>query len=65
MTQEAEKNPILAEFYYKQGNRAVNKIASEIEVSKMTIYKYLRHRKVKIDSYVHQNDAKSQVADIQ
>ena len=65
MTQEAEKKTILAESYYKQGDRAVNKIASEIEVWKMTLYKYLRHRKVKIGSYVHQNGSKSQIIDIQ
>ena len=29
----------------------VNKIAEEVGVSKMTLYKYLRHRKVEISSY--------------
>jgi predicted transcriptional regulator YheO len=58
MTKEAEKKAILAESYYKQGDMAVNKIASEIGVSKMTLYKYLRYRKVEIGSYVHQNDSK-------
>ena len=43
----------------------VNKIDSEIGVLKMTFYKYIRNRKVKIGSYVHQNDSKSQVVDIQ
>jgi DNA invertase Pin-like site-specific DNA recombinase len=56
MTKEAEKKAILAESYYKQGDMSVNKIASEIGVSKMTLYKYLRHREVEIGSYVHQND---------
>ena len=65
MTQEAEKKTILAESYYKQGDMTVNKIDSEIGVLKMTFYKYIRHRKVKIGSYVHQNDSKSQVVDIQ
>jgi predicted transcriptional regulator YheO len=36
----------------------VNKIASKIGVSKMTLYKYLRYRKVEIGSYVHQKDSK-------
>ncbi len=58
MTKEAEKKAILAEYYYKQRDMAVNKIASEIGVSKMTLYKYLRYRKVEIGSYVHQNDYK-------
>ena len=65
MTKEAEKKAILVESYYKQGEMAVNKIALEIGVSKMTLHKYLRHRKVKIGSYVHQNNSKSQVVDIQ
>ena len=53
MTKEAEKKAILAESYHKQGDMAVNKIASEIGVSKMTLYKYLRYRKVEIGSYGH------------
>lgn len=57
MTKEAEKKAILAESYYKQGDMAVNEIAIEIGVSKMTLYKYLRYRKVEIGSYVHQNDS--------
>ena len=65
MTKEAEKKAILAESYYKQGDMAVNKIALEIGVSKMTLYKYLRYLKVEIGSYVHKNDSKSQVIEIQ
>jgi hypothetical protein len=37
---------------------AVNKIASEIRVSKMTLYKFLRYRKVEIGDYLHQNKPK-------
>ena len=44
---------------------AVNKIALEIGVSKMTLYKYLRYLKVEIGGYLHQNDFKSQVTEIQ
>ena len=44
---------------------AVNKIALEIGVSKMTFYKYLRYLKVEIGSDVHENDSKSQVIEIQ
>ena len=37
---------------------AVNKIALEIGVSKMTLYKYVRYLKVEIGSYVRQNKSK-------
>ena len=51
MTKEAEQKAILAETYYKEGKMGVNQIATEISVSKMTLYKYLRHRKVEISAY--------------
>jgi DNA invertase Pin-like site-specific DNA recombinase len=56
MTKEAEQKAILAETYYKEGNMGVNQIALEIGVSKMTFYKYLRHRKVVIGSYTPKKD---------
>ncbi len=51
MTKEAQQKAILAETYYREGKMGVNKIAEEVGVSKMTLYKYLRHRKVEISSY--------------
>jgi DNA invertase Pin-like site-specific DNA recombinase len=51
MTKEAEQKAMLAETYYKEGKMGVNQIAVEIGVSKMTLYKYLRHRKVAISAY--------------
>lgn len=51
MTKEAEQKAILAESYYKEGKMGVNQIATEIGVSKMTLYKYLKHRKVTIGTY--------------
>ncbi|MFY7909402.1 MAG: helix-turn-helix domain-containing protein [Emticicia sp.] len=51
MTKEAEQKAILAESYYKEGKMGVNQIATEIGVSKMTLYKYLKHRKVTIGAY--------------
>lgn len=51
MTKEAEQKAILAESYYKEGKKGVNQIASEIGVSKMTLYKYLRYRNVEISAY--------------
>ena len=51
MTKEAEQKAILAETYYREGKMGVNQISTEIGVSKMTLYKYLRHRKVEISAY--------------
>ena len=51
MTKEAEQKAILAETYYKEEKMGVNQIALEIGASKMTLYKYLRRRKVPIGSY--------------
>ena len=42
----------------QKGNMTVNEIASEIGVSNMTLYKYLRYRKVEIVSYIYQNESK-------
>ena len=44
-----------AEQYCKKGNMTVNEITSEIGVSKITLYKYLRYRKVEIFIYIYQN----------
>ncbi|HAY3544950.1 recombinase family protein [Elizabethkingia anophelis] len=52
MSKEAEKKAILAETYYKEGKMSVIEISKEIGVSKMTLYKYLRHRNVSIGSYI-------------
>ena len=51
MTKEAEQKAILAETYYREGIKGVNQIALDIGVSKMTLYKYLRYRKVEISAY--------------
>lgn len=51
MTKEAEQKAILAEAYYKENKMGVNQIATEIGVSKMTLYKYLRYRGVSIGTY--------------
>jgi DNA invertase Pin-like site-specific DNA recombinase len=58
MTKEAEQKAILAESYYKEGKMGVNQIAIEIGVSKMTLYKYLKHRKVTIGAYQKVNNPK-------
>ena len=51
MSKEAEQKAILAETYYKEGKMSVIEISKEIGISKMTLYKYLRHRNVSIGSY--------------
>ena len=51
-TKEAEQKAILAESYYREGKMGVNQIATEIGVSKMTLYKYLWYRKVEIGAYL-------------
>lgn len=55
MTKGAEQKAILAETYYLEGKMGVNQIANEIGVSKMTLYKYLRYRKVKVGNYIKIN----------
>jgi predicted DNA-binding protein YlxM (UPF0122 family) len=50
MLKPAQK-AMLAETYYKNEKMGVNQIAIQISLSKMTIYKYLRHRKVEISAY--------------
>ena len=47
-----------AEQYYKQGDIIFNKIVSQIGVSKMTLYKYVRYGKVEIVSYIYQSEHK-------
>ena len=50
LSSEAEKNARLAEMYYKEGLLGVNLIAKKLAISKVTLYKYLRHRGVEIHS---------------
>ncbi len=56
MSKEAEQKAILAETYYREGKMSVIEISKEVGISKMTLYKYLRHRNVPISGYtIHQN----------
>ena len=50
LTKEAEKTAILAQTLYNERKLGVNEIASDLKISKMTLYKYLRHRGVVIHS---------------
>jgi len=55
MSKEAEQKAILAETYYREGKMSVIEISKEVGISKMTLYKYLRHRNVPISAYTHHN----------
>ncbi|WP_159478351.1 recombinase family protein [Dyadobacter sp. 3J3] len=50
LTKEAEKTAMLAQTLYNERKLGVNEIAAGLKISKMTLYKYLRHRGVKISS---------------
>ncbi|TDE13392.1 recombinase family protein [Dyadobacter psychrotolerans] len=50
LTKEAEKTAMLAQTLYNERKLGVNEIAADLKISKMTLYKYLRHRGVKISS---------------
>ncbi|KNB61900.1 MULTISPECIES: recombinase family protein [Chryseobacterium] len=51
LSKEAQQKAILAENYYNEGKKSVNEIAADLKISKMTLYKYLRERNVKINAY--------------
>ena len=50
LSKEAEKTAMLAQTLYNERKLGVNEIAKELTISKMTLYKYLRHRGVQIHS---------------
>jgi DNA invertase Pin-like site-specific DNA recombinase len=50
LSKEAEKKAMLAQTLYNERKLGVNEIAADLEISKMTLYKYLRHRGVIINS---------------
>jgi DNA invertase Pin-like site-specific DNA recombinase len=50
LSQKAETIACAAEALYKEGKISVNKIAQQLDIAKTTLYKYLRHRGVKINS---------------
>jgi hypothetical protein len=47
----AQKKAIAAEALYKEGKLSVRDIAHNQNISKATLYSYLRHRGVKLDAY--------------
>ncbi|TLU88680.1 recombinase family protein [Dyadobacter sediminis] len=50
LSKEAEKTAMLAQTLYNERKLGVNEIAADLKISKMTLYKYLRHRGVAISS---------------
>ena len=50
LSASAEKKAIAAEALYKKGDLSIREIVENLEISKATLYRYLRHRKVKISS---------------
>jgi DNA invertase Pin-like site-specific DNA recombinase len=51
LSKKAQDKAMIAEQLYKGGDISVSEICGHISVSKMTLYKYLRHRGVEIGSY--------------
>lgn len=45
---KAERTSMLAQTLYNERKLGVNAIAKELLISRMTLYKYLRHRGIKI-----------------
>ncbi len=59
LLEEAERTAIVAETLYREQRSGVNEIAQRLHISKVTLYKYLRHRGVVIRSYRKATVAKS------
>jgi DNA invertase Pin-like site-specific DNA recombinase len=51
LSEEAERTAIIAETLYREQQLGVNEIAQRLRISKVTLYKYLRHRKVVIHAH--------------
>ena len=59
LSTEAENTALAAETLYKEGNFTVDQIIKRLNISKPTLYRYLRYRNVHISSYKHHNNIKS------
>jgi DNA invertase Pin-like site-specific DNA recombinase len=57
LSQEAERTAIIAETLYREQQLGVNEIAQRLHISKVTLYKYLRHRQVVL--HAHRQSAAS------
>jgi DNA invertase Pin-like site-specific DNA recombinase len=48
LSDEAEQKAIICESLYREGKHTANDIARQLKLSKATLYKYLRHRGVRV-----------------
>ena len=55
MSQAAIEKAVIAEALYKDGTIPVKKIAEQLDISKTTLYLYLRYRNVCIGEKVDKN----------
>jgi len=51
LSEKAERTVIIAETLYRAQQFGVNEIAQRLHISKVTLYRYLRHRKVVIHAH--------------
>ena len=51
LSEDAQRKARIAASYYEEG-MPVNQIAKDLDISKATLYKYLRYRRVEISKYV-------------
>ena len=65
LSEEAKKKAVAAAALYKQGNLSVNEIGRNLSISKATLYKYLRHQKVKIGSAETKKEPEQKVMPIE
>ena len=61
LSEQAERTAIIAETLYREQQLGVNEIAQRLNISKVTLYKYLRHRKVVI--HAHRQTAAAKAVD--
>jgi DNA invertase Pin-like site-specific DNA recombinase len=61
LSEQAERTAIIAETLYHEQQLGVSEIAQHLKISKVTLYKYLRHRKVVI--HAHRKTAAAKAID--
>ncbi|MCB1067654.1 MAG: recombinase family protein [Simkania sp.] len=65
LSEEAKKKAVAAAALYKQGSLTVNEIVKNLDISRATLYKYLRHQKVKIGSVETKKETEPKVMPIE
>ncbi len=61
LSEQAKKTAIASEALYKEGKLSVNEIARNLNISKATLYSYLRHRGVEIGTYTKNEEPRQKV----